>query len=179
MKFKDDNDTMKETLFKEDEIMNKKAPGKGLLKVVGIILIVLGVFGFIGAVSNIFMANMMAGGQLDAATQSIYEQAGITAETFKSGIALSFLQGALYLAAGVLGVVNCNKIERAKICFIFGILLLVYVLGANLYSAVTSPFSVMNVISIVISLILPLLYFWGALKNRQAMEESQNSTFSS
>ena len=39
--------------------MEKKAPGKGFLKVVGILLIIGGVFGFIGAASNAFVASII------------------------------------------------------------------------------------------------------------------------
>ena len=66
--------------------MEKKAPGKGFLKGVGILLIIGGVFGFIGAASNAFVASALSSGSLDSATTAIYEQAGLTAETFQAGI---------------------------------------------------------------------------------------------
>lgn len=98
--------------------MEKKAPGKGFLKGVGILLIIGGVFGFIGAASNAFVASALSSGSLDSATTAIYEQAGLTAETFQAGIITSVIQGVIYLVAGILGVANCNKIEKANICFI-------------------------------------------------------------
>lgn len=42
--------------------MEKKAPGKGFLKGVGILLIIGGVFGFIGAASNAFVASALSSG---------------------------------------------------------------------------------------------------------------------
>lgn len=156
--------------------MEKKAPGKGFLKVVGILLIIGGVFGFIGAASNAFVASALSSGSLDSATTAIYEQAGLTAETFQAGIITSVIQGVIYLAAGILGVANCNKIEKANICFICGIVLIAFVLVNAGISAVTTGFTALSVVSILASLILPLLYFWGALKNRQAMQDAQNGT---
>ena len=156
--------------------MDKKAPGKGFLKVVGILLIIGGVFGFIGAASNAFVVSTLSNGTLDPAVTAVYEQAGLTAETFQAGIIQSVIQGVRYLAAGILGVANCNKIEKANICFIFGILLIAYVLIQAGIAAATGGFSALSVISILFSLILPLLYFWGALKNRQAMQDTKSGT---
>ena len=72
--------------------MEKKAPGKGFLKGVGILLIIGGVFGFIGAASNAFVASALSSGSLDSATTAIYEQAGLTAETFQAGIITSVIR---------------------------------------------------------------------------------------
>ena len=151
--------------------MEKKAPGKGFLKVVGILLIIGGVFGFIGAASNAFVASALSSGSLDSTTT-----AGLTAETFQAGIITSVIQGVIYLAAGILGVANCNKIEKANICFICGIVLIAFVLVNAGISAATTGFTALSIVSILASLILPLLYFWGALKNRQAMQDAQNGT---
>lgn len=144
--------------------MEKKAPGKGFLKGVGILLIIGGVFGFIGAASNAFVASALSSGSLDSATTAIYEQAGLTAETFQAGIITSVIQGVIYLVAGILGVANCNKIEKANICFICGIVLIAFVLVNAGISAATTGFTALSIVSILASLILPLLYFWGALK---------------
>lgn len=71
---------------------------------------------------------------------------------------------------------NCNKIEKANICFICGIVLIAFVLVNAGISAATTGFTALSIVSILASLILPLLYFWGALKNRQAMQDAQNGT---
>lgn len=165
----------------EEEVtdnMKKKAPGKGLLQVVGIILVVLAVFIIIGTVINIVMLKAMTSGSMDPMAEAIFEQAGITVEMFRISVILSAVQGVLYLAAGIVGIANCNKVQNANLCFLFGILMLASVLGIQAYNALSSAFSMINIINIIISLILPLLYFWGALKNRQAMMEEQDSLIS-
>ena len=71
--------------------MEKKAPGKGFLKVVGILLIIGGVFGFIGAKSNAFVASALSSGSLDSATTAIYEQADLQQKLFRQELShLSF-----------------------------------------------------------------------------------------
>lgn len=157
--------------------MNTKAPGKGLLKVVGIILIVFGVFAFISAGSSVLTLNVMEGQGLDSITSELLKQQGITEEAFRQslqlGMVLSGIQGVLYLAAGILGIVNCNKIKKASVCFICGIVLIAWQLGNAVYGAVAGGFTVISLISVILGLILPLLYFWGAVKNRQAMQNDQ------
>lgn len=92
--------------------MEKKAPGKGFLKVVGILLIIGGVFGFIGAASNAFVASALSSGSLDSTTTAIYEQAGLTAETFQAGIITSVIQGVIYLAAGILVWQTATRLKK-------------------------------------------------------------------
>lgn len=150
----------------------KKAPGKGLLKVVGIILIVIAALDVIGTVINIGTLSAMTKGSLDPMMESIFEQAGLTQQSLTIAVIISAVQGILYLAAGIVGIINCNKIEKANICFIFGILMIVTVFGIQAYNALAAAFSVMNIINMIGGLILPVLYFWGALKNRQAMMEN-------
>lgn len=152
----------------------KKAPGKGFLKVTGIILIVIAVFGIIGTVINIGTYSAMSQGKLDPVMADIFAQAGLTAETLFTSIIISVIQSVLYLVAGIVGVVNCNKTEKANICLVFGILMMLMVFVIRAYNALTTPFSVWTVIDTIGGLILPLLYFWGALKNRQTPAEGQD-----
>ena len=156
--------------------MKQKAPGKGLLQVVGIILVVLSVFNIIGTVINAATLSAMAGGTLDPMMESVFEQTGVTLEMFRTSVIISAVQGILYLAAGIVGIANCNKIPRANICFVFGILMIVSVLAIQAYNVLSAPFSVLNIVGIITGLILPLLYFWGALKNRQAMIDGQENS---
>ena len=52
--------------------------------------------------------------------------------------------------------------------------MILWQLATDVYSAVTSGVNVLGFVGIIIGLILPLLYFWGALKNRQAMLDSKD-----
>lgn len=98
---------------------------------------------------------------------------GITMEAYQLSVYITTAGALLNLVIGIIGIANCNKIQRAGICFVCGIILIVWQLGNDAYSAVTSGITVLSLVSIVIGLILPLLYFWGALKNRQAMLDNK------
>lgn len=148
------------------------------MQVVGIILVVIAVLNIIGTAINIVTLKAMSSGSMDPMMESIFEQAGITLETFRLSVILSAAEGVLYLVAGIVGIVNCNKIQRANICFLFGILMIVTVLGVQAYSTLSTAFSIFNIVGMITSLILPLLYFWGALKNRQALIDGQDSLIS-
>ena len=73
--------------------MKQKAPGKGLLQVVGIILVVLSVFNIIGTVINAATLSAMAGGTLDPMMESVFEQTGVTLEMFRTSVIISAVQG--------------------------------------------------------------------------------------
>ena len=88
---------------------------------------------------------------------------------YKASVYIMTAGALINLVIGIIGIANCNKIQKAGICFVCGIILIVWQLGTDVYSAATSGITVTSLVSIVIGLILPLLYFWGALKNRQAM----------
>lgn len=150
--------------------MNKKAPGKNFLKIVGIILVVFGVLGLFTAAINITILGQMSGNNMDPAMSEMIAQMGLTKEMYQAAVILSVVQAVLYTSAGILGIINCNKVERANICFVCGILMLVYVLASAAYNAVSGAFS----FTFVFGLILPLLYFWGALKNKQAAADGEN-----
>ena len=55
---------------------------------------------------------------------------------------------------------------------IMGILLVAYFVINFGYSAVTTGVTVGSIISTVIMLIVPLLYLWGALKNKEVSDGS-------
>lgn len=98
------------------------------------------------------------------------QQVGISKTTFQISIVLTAIQSVINVVTGIIGVANSKKIEKASLCYICGIVLIVFALICNAYSAFSGAFSIF---SVIFSLILPLLYFWGALKNRQALQEEQ------
>lgn len=150
--------------------MKKKAPGKTLLQVVGILLVIFGVLSFLMSLISIATLGMMEGEVGDIMEQSL-AATGITMEAYKISIYLSAVASVLNLIIGIIGIVNCNKIKRANICFVCGIILLIWQLGNDVYAAVTTGISGLTIISMIIGLVLPVLYFWGAVKNRQALQD--------
>ena len=153
--------------------MKEKAPGKTLLQVVGIILVVIGVLALLVSLINIAVLGMTGSGEVGEIMEQSLAATGVTMADYKASVYIMTAGALLNLVIGIIGIANCNKIQRAGICFVCGIILIVWQLGTDAYSAVTSGITGMGIVSIIIGLILPLLYFWGALKNRQAMLDSK------
>ncbi len=149
--------------------MTKRAPGRTFLMVVGIFLIIGGVSAMVTSAMNFVMI-----GQEEFAPilEQTLQQVGISKTTFQISIVLTAIQSVINVVTGIIGVANSKKIEKASLCYICGIVLIVFALIRNAYSAFSGAFSIF---SVIFSLILPLLYFWGALKNRQALQEEQGT----
>lgn len=149
--------------------MTKRAPGRTFLMVVGIFLIIGGVSAMVTSAMNFVMI-----GQKEFAPilEQTLQQVGISKTTFQISIVLTAIQSVINVVTGIIGVANSKKIEKASLCYICGIVLIVFALICNAYSAFSGAFSIF---SVIFSLILPLLYFWGALKNRQALQEEQGT----
>ena len=146
--------------------MKNKAPGKTLLQVVGIILVVTGILTALVNLINIATLVMMGEGEFGEIMEQSLAATGITMEVYRMSIYITVI--------GIIGIVNCNKIPKAGLCFACGIIMILWQLATDVYSAVTSGVNVLGFVGIIIGLILPLLYFWGALKNRQAMLDSKD-----
>lgn len=149
--------------------MTKRAPGRTFLMVVGIFLIIGGVSAMVTSAMNFVKI-----GQEEFALilEQTLQQVGISKTTFQISIVLTAIQSVINVVTGIIGVANSKKIEKASLCYICGIVLIVFALICNAYSAFSGAFSIF---SVIFSLILPLLYFWGALKNRQALQEEQGT----
>lgn len=70
------------------------------------------------------------------------------------------------LVAGIIGVANCKKPEKAMTCIVFGVIVAVFnVAGVILNVAGGGSF---NFVSLITGLILPVLYVIGAGLNKKA-----------
>lgn len=149
--------------------MNQKAPGKTLLKVVGILMVVFGVLSFLTNLVNFAMLGTIGEGEMGELLEQTITASGITVEAYRMSVYITAAGSLLNIVIGIIGIVNCNKIQKAGVCFVCGIILILWQLGNDAYSAISAGVNVVNIVFMIIGLILPLLYFWGALKNRQAM----------
>lgn len=149
--------------------MKEKAPGKTLLQVVGILLLIFGILMALINLINIAMLGMIGEGEVGEIMEQSLAATGVTMEAYRLSVYIVEAGALLNIVMGIIGIVNCNKIQRAGICFVCGIILIVWQLGNDVYSTVTSGINIVGFLGIILGLILPLLYFWGALKNRQAM----------
>lgn len=70
------------------------------------------------------------------------------------------------LVAGIVGVVNSKKPEKAGACIVWGVIVAVLSVAGCILTAVGgSSFPVVN---LILGLVLPALYVIGALKNKNA-----------
>ena len=124
------------------------APGKGLLKVTGILLII-----FAGI-------NILAVIGLGALAASL----GTSGLIVVLAVLVSCILAALQLIAGILGIKNCDKPEKAQVNFILGILLILAIIINQAVVVVMGSFVWW---SSLIGFVLPVLYLVGALKNKE------------
>lgn len=135
-----------------------EAPGKGLLKVTGILFIIWGlinavitILGFagVGAISSFL-------GMANNNTTAAGTIGGIL-----TGVLVLMLIGALFeIIVGAVGVSNSEKPRNASICITLAVIMIILQL-------VTGFVGVFNWISII-GLLLPILYLIGAIRNRSS-----------
>lgn len=133
--------------------MEQQAKGATFLKVTGIIMIVGGALGIIlGIVALIaaIAANALAGGALGLLIVAAL---------------IALVGSVLQLIAGIIGVKNCNKPEKAQTCIVWGaIVAALNVLSVVLTVAQGGDIAVSGILGIVV----PALFIFGAIKNKQA-----------
>lgn len=138
-----------------------------LLKVTGIIMII---FASIGIVMGIFALIAVLGSGLVVETigEVIGEDVNMT--SLKVAVVISLIGACVNLAAGILGVANASKPEKAQICIIFGALTIIFVLLNNILNFTVNDN--LNVLNLGIGLVLPVLYITGAIQNKKLVTES-------
>ena len=142
------------------------APGKGLLKVSGILFIVF------GGISLLLGILAIAGLMMPGGAQMVEQTTGVSATTAIIGAILIVVIAAVNITAGILGVKNANKPEKAQICFIVAVVLLVIIIVNSVISVITGQFSI---VTIVIQFVLPVLYLLGAIKNKEVAGNVTNA----
>lgn len=134
----------------------KVAKGSGFLKVTGILMIIGGAIALIVAIIAIIGI---------AALAYISDGELAMGLLYVSGV-LTLLSAIAELIAGIIGVKNCKKPEKAKTCIVWGVIVAALcVIGSILTVVGGSSFPVF---SLLLGLVLPVLYIIGAVKNKQA-----------
>lgn len=129
------------------------AKGSTMLKVVGILMIVF------GAISLIITLIALVGASALAATLGL---SGI----YVVACLIAFLGSVAELVTGILGVVNCEKPEKAQMLLICAIVIVALSFLGNLILPIVSGGSP-SIFSFLIGLILPGLFAFGAIQNKQ------------
>ena len=127
--------------------------GRKFLKVTGILMIIGAVFGIIGGIIALIGSGALAA----------------VLETSAGGLmlasALILVSAIFQLIAGIMGVKNCDKPEKAQTCLVMGIIVAILSIAGNVTSNVLG--SDFNIINYATGLIIPVLYIIGAAKNKE------------
>ena len=128
--------------------------GSKFLKVTGILMIIFGALALIlSIVAAIGLAALAA---LDLNTWQ-----------YTSAVILMLVGSIFELIAGIVGVKNCNKPEKAGTCMVWGIIVIALSVLSNVLTLVGNPdnFSIVNLLT---GLVIPVLYLIGAVMNKKA-----------
>ena len=130
--------------------------GHKFLKVTGILMIIG------GALSAILGIVAVLGFAALAYIASAQTEAGML---YASTILL-LISGVVELIAGIIGVINAEKPQKAKACIVWGALVAILSVAGTILGVVGgSDFSVSG---LVLGLVLPVIYIIGAVKNMQS-----------
>ena len=127
--------------------------GRQFLKVTGILMIIGGAFGIIGGI-----VAMIGAGALAAVLET-------SAGGLMLASALILASAVFQLIAGIMGVKNCDKPEKAQSCIVIGVIVAILSVAGNVISNVLG--SDFNIINYAAGLIVPVLYIIGAVKNKE------------
>lgn len=127
--------------------------GRKFLKVTGILMIIGGAFGIIGGI-----VAMIGSGALAAVLET-------SAGGLMLASALILASAVFQLLAGIMGVKNCDKPEKAQSCLVMGVIVAILSVSGNIISNVLG--SDFNIFSYATGLIIPVLYIIGAVKNKE------------
>lgn len=84
-------------------------------------------------------------------------------------IVLALVGSVIELVAGIIGVKNWNKLEKAATCVLWGIIVVAVFVVSEIITIVAYPEG-FSVISLVSGLVIPALYLVGAFQNKKALE---------
>ena len=127
--------------------------GRKFLKVTGILMIIGAAFGIIGGI----IARIGVG-----ALAAVLETSAVG---LMLASVLVLASAVFQLIAGIMGVKNCDKPEKAQACLVMGIIVAILSVAGNVTSNVLG--SDFNVFNYATGLVIPVLYIIGAAKNKE------------
>ena len=128
--------------------------GSKFFKVTGILMIIFGALALI--LSIVAAIGLAALASLDLNTWQ-----------YTLAVILMLVGSIFELIAGIVGVKNCNKPEKAGTCMVWGIIVIALSVLSNVLTLVGNPdnFSIVNLLT---GLVIPVLYLIGAVMNKKA-----------
>lgn len=137
-----------------------EAKGAQFLKVTGIIMIIGASIGIIMSILALIGTAAIDAMDLSSISEELNYNIGLL---YASGV-LSLVGGAIEMVAGILGVANSKKPEKANTCIVFGVIVILFSLVGSILTVVGGES--FPVVSFLLGLILPVLYLVGAYKNK-------------
>lgn len=132
-----------------------KAKGTGFLKVTGILMI-------IGGGISIIMGIIAA---LGVAVVAYISDGKASSTLLYASVVLVIASAIAQLVAGIIGVVNCRKPEKAMSCIVCGVIVAVLSIAGSILNSVGG--GSFSVLSLILGLVLPVLYIIGAVFNKK------------
>ena len=127
--------------------------GSKFLKVTGILMIVFGALALVLAIVAI-------------AGISVLAALGASSNMLTISFIVAFVGAVLELVAGIIGVKNWNKLEKADTCIAWGIIVIALCIISNVLTVVGGgDFSFVNLVT---GLVIPVLYLIGGIQNKKA-----------
>lgn len=137
--------------------MNREYPGKIFLRYCGILLIISGGLYFLNCLVYCYGFVKEYGG----------------AYLFSASVLpllITTIASAFFVIGGFMGLKLSKKREKAKTCFIIGLVMVFLMAAAKLLGLYLGGVSTSGVVESISMILLPLLFTYGAWINRSAME---------
>lgn len=131
-----------------------EAKGSGFLKVTGILMIIGGSLSMILAIIAV----------LGIAALAYISDGVLSSGLLYAAGAISLISAVVEFVAGIIGVKNCKRPEKAATCMVWGIMVIVLCVVSSILTVVGGDS--FPTFSFLLGLVLPVLYIIGALKNK-------------
>lgn len=139
--------------------------GKTFLQVTGILMIIGGAIGLIASLGLGGLTTVLA-----VISGEYVDGLGTLFALVAIAVVFSIIGSVVELVAGIIGVKNCGKPEKAGVCLGWGIAVIVISVISNVLTIVGgSDFSVLN---LILGLVLPVLYVVGAALNKKSADNA-------
>ena len=132
--------------------MENRSNGSTFLRVCGILMIIGAILSLVFAVLAVIVIRQPG--------------SGLNTPIHWVSVVLAFVGSAVELIAGILGVRNADRPEKAKTCIVCGVLVILMTLLSQVISAVSG--GEVNFLNALTGLLVPILYVIGAFKNQRA-----------
>ena len=129
--------------------------GSTFLKVTGILMIVFGTLALVLAIIAIAAVSLAASLGIGSMMLTL------------SGI-LALVGAVAQMVAGILGAVNWARPEKAGVCIVWGVIVIVLCIHSTILTLVSDADN-FSIISLLTSFVIPVLYLIGAFQNKKQL----------